>query len=229
MTNTNLVRLLQLTDPTLPVGGFSHSYGLETYVQIGAVNDAVSAKEFIMQMLTQNIHFTDAALVSLAYDATAQNNFKEILQLDAECNAVKLPRELREASLKMGMRLIKIFWPLYDDVILQQFRKEVIARNAFGHYCIAFGILSAIFSITKEDALGGFYYNAATGMVTNCVKLVPLGQQQGQEILFSLHSLMHQLARKSINPDKDLIGLCCNGFDIRSMQHEQLYTRLYMS
>ena len=83
--------------------------------------------------------------------------------------------------------------------------------------------------ITKQDALYGFYYNAAAGFVTNCVKLIPLGQQDGQEILFSLLPLMQQLAEQSMQPDKDLIGLCCTGFDIRSMQHEQLYSRLYMS
>jgi len=59
--------------------------------------------------------------------------------------------------------------------------------------------------------------------------LVPLGQKAGQEILFSLHSLIENLAKKSITPNKDLIGLCCTGFDIRCMQHEQLYSRLYMS
>jgi urease accessory protein len=229
MNNASLIRLLQLTDPTLPVGGFSHSFGLETYVQIGVVNNAASARDFIIQMLTQNIHFTDAAFVSLAYDATSENNIEKLLQLDEECNAVKLPRELREASLKMGMRLLKIFLPIYDNTLLHQFRKEIIASNAFGHFCIVFGLLASVFNITKEDALSGFYYNAATGMVTNCVKLVPLGQQQGQEVLFSLQPIINKLTRESINPDINLVGLCCNGFDIRSMQHEQLYTRLYMS
>jgi urease accessory protein len=66
-------------------------------------------------------------------------------------------------------------------------------------------------------------------MVTNCVKLVPLGQQEGQDMLFALHPLLGQLATNAMQPDKDRIGKCCPGFDIRSMQHEQLYSRLYMS
>jgi urease accessory protein len=56
-----------------------------------------------------------------------------------------------------------------------------------------------------------------------------LGQQDGQQILFSLHSLIQQLVKNTMNPDRDLLGLCCTGFDIRCMQHEQLYSRLYMS
>jgi urease accessory protein len=124
---------------------------------------------------------------------------------------------------------LKIFLPVYAHDVLHQFRQEIRSGDAFGHYCIVYGIFAAIFSISKEDALTGYYYNAATGMVTNCVKLVPLGQQQGQEILHSLQPVIRQLAQSSLVPDTNLIGLCCNGFDIRSMQHEQLYSRLYMS
>ena len=63
--NSALIRLLQLSDPALPVGGFSHSAGLETYVQMGIVKDAATAKAFVTGMLSQNIHYTDAAIVSL--------------------------------------------------------------------------------------------------------------------------------------------------------------------
>src|SRR5438067_7313474 len=105
----NLLALLQLSDPTLPVGGFSHSAGLETYVQYGIVKDKASAREFITTQLSQNIFYTDAALVSSAFDAAEKNDFISLLQLDEECTAVKLPREIRQASQKLGGRLLKIF------------------------------------------------------------------------------------------------------------------------
>jgi urease accessory protein len=66
-------------------------------------------------------------------------------------------------------------------------------------------------------------------MVTNCVKLIPLGQQQGQALLFSIQPLIAELVPQSLQPNRELIGWCCTGFDIRSMQHERLYSRLYMS
>ena len=66
-------------------------------------------------------------------------------------------------------------------------------------------------------------------MVTNAVKLVPLGQVAGQEMLYSLHEIIADLAKKSMTPNRDLTGLCCTGFDLRCMQHEDLYSRLYMS
>lgn len=227
--NNALLSLLHLSDPALPIGGYSHSAGLETYVQSGIVKDATTAKAFVTEMLSKSIHYTDAAFVSLAYDATGTNDLITILSLDEECTAVKLPKEMREASRKIGWRLIKNFQPLYNNELLNEYAKAVKAQQASGHYCIAFGLLANILNISKKDALTGFYYNAAAGFITNSVKLIPLSQQHGQEILFSLHPLIEELAEKSLQPDKDLIGLCCSGFDIRSMQHERLYSRLYMS
>ena len=226
---TSLLHLLHLCDPSLPIGGFSHSAGLETYVQEGIVTNKITAKEFVIQQLSQNIFYTDAALVSLAYDAAFNNDLKTIIELDDTCTAVKLPKEMRLASNKLGIRLLKIF-EQNDEFHLVKKYKECIANNkAFGHYCIAFGLLSHAMSIDKKEALTAFYYNAATGFITNAVKLIPLGQQDGQEILMSLFPLINELAQQSLHPDKEMIGYCCAGFDIRCMQHEQLYSRLYMS
>lgn len=227
--NPTLIRLLQLSDPALPVGGFSHSAGLETYVQLGIVKDAVTAEAFVRGMLSQNIHFTDAAFVSLTHDAITTMQADEIKQLDELCTAVKLPKEMRQASQKLGARLIKIFQSVCNNDWLNQYAAAIQAKQLTGHYCIAFGIIASTLQITKADALTGFYYNAAAGFVTNSVKLIPLSQQVGQELLFSLQPLITQLVQNNLQPDKEMIGVCCPGFDIRSMQHEQLYSRLYMS
>ena len=227
--NSALLQLLHLSDPTLPIGGFSHSAGLETYVQQGTIKDTASATAFCMEMLDKNLCYTDAALAGLAYTATVDNDLAALIHLDDVCNAVKLPIEMRTASIKLGLRLRKIFQPHHDNATLNDYSKAVKEQHAVGHYCISFGILAAMMGIDKRDAITGFYYNAAAGFVTNAVKLVPLSQQSGQGILLQLIEAIPAMVEKSMAADEAMIGICCTGFDISSMQHERLYSRLYMS
>ena len=229
MQSISLLHLLHLSDSALPIGGFSHSAGLETYVQEGIIKSKLTAKEFVIQQLSQNICYTDAALVSLSYDAACSNDIQTILELDEICTAVKLPEEIRLASNKLGTRLLKIFQNNKAFIFVNKYKANIKSQHAFGHYCIAFGLITQALNIDKHDALSAFYYNVAAGFITNAVKLIPLGQQDGQEILMSLFPLIDGLVQQSISPDKEMIGFCCAGFDIRCMQHEQLYSRLYMS
>jgi urease accessory protein len=101
--------LLHLADPTLPIGGYTHSNGLETYVQESIVHNVGTAKEFVQNMLQYNLKFNDGAFVKLAYEAAEKGDLQVLLNLDNECNAIKCPKEIRQASQKLGLRLIKIF------------------------------------------------------------------------------------------------------------------------
>ena len=132
--NTSLLHLLHISDPTLPIGGYTHSAGLETYVQYGLVTNAETAKEFASQMLSRNIQFSDAAYMSLAYDAAANGQIERLLELDGQCTAIKLPMEMRQASQKLGMRLLKIFEPRNQHDLSASFKKELLNKNANGNY-----------------------------------------------------------------------------------------------
>ena len=99
-----LASLLHISDPTLPIGGYSHSNGLETFIQNKIVHNAATAQEFVENMLKYNLKYNDGAFVKLSYEAAASNDLKAILDLDQECNALKCPREIRQASQKLGVR-----------------------------------------------------------------------------------------------------------------------------
>ncbi|HEX8279113.1 MAG TPA: urease accessory UreF family protein, partial [Segetibacter sp.] len=153
MFNNHLLSLLQLTDPTLPIGGFSHSSGLETYVQAGIVNNVETANSFVTQTLAQNLKYTDAAFVSLAFDEAEQSNIGQLLELDNECTAVKLPREMRQASQKLGLRLLKIFSVVHPNLFVDDYLHAINTKATPGNYCVVFGLYASILHIPKADAL----------------------------------------------------------------------------
>ena len=231
MKVNSLISLLHIADPTLPIGGYSHSNGLETYVQKGLVNSTETAALFLNNVLSSSILHNDAAYVRLAYEAMKEkDSYERIVVLDEECSAMKSPREIREASHKLGTRLLKIFIEEGQKCdFLTKFGDYVTKNISVGNYPVVYGALCYLMKIPLEEAITAFYFSTATGMVTNAVKLVPLGQLEGQKILFEVKRNIPSWVEKTMNLEEDKIGLSNVGFDLRSMQHERLYSRLYMS
>lgn len=226
---TQLGALLHLVDPTLPIGGFNHSNGLETFVQERVVHNKDSLHSYVQVQLQQNWAYNDGAYLSLAYDAMMADDVQALIQLDQKLAATKMPRQIRDGGAKLGIRLLKIFGRYETHPTLLAYADALTQKRAKGFFPIVFAIVAAAMGLDKSSALYAFYYNAAVGAVTNGVKLIPLSQMDGQDILYALRTPIEQAVQSSLNPDLSWLGAATVASDIRAMRHEQLYTRLYMS
>ncbi len=220
-----LTTTLHLSDPTLPIGGYAHSYGLESYVQQGGVYDEASAKQFVENSLWHNAKFNDGMYVRLAWEAIHSNNPDRLKILDEECTALKSPLEIRSASMKLGVRLLKIF----ERKVESTEQLTQLTKGGGGHYPIIYGAVAEMMGLGLRETLLSFYYNTLVCMVTNAVKLIPLGQLAGQDLIFSIEESLGELVEQTITLDPEMRGVCAVAFDIKAMQHERLYSRLYMS
>ena len=105
---------------------------------------------------------------------------------------------------------------------------EAKANSPF-HHATAYGVFCAAANIDLENALDCFLYTQTSGLVVTSVKTIPLSQTSGQQILYSMIEVFDELIEEVMVMDIKKVGLASPGFDLRCMQHEYLYSRLYMS
>ena len=99
--------LLQVNDSLFPIGGYSHSYGLETYIQNGRIHDSATAEEYIRRRLRYNFLYTDLLAVRLAYEAARDQRPEKLTELEEIMEASRIPSEIRDASRRLGSRFVK--------------------------------------------------------------------------------------------------------------------------
>ena len=222
--------LLQVNDALFPIGGYSHSYGLETYIQKGIVHDEDSAQEFIHKRLKYNFSYNEFMAVRLAFEYAVREDLEAISRLEEIMEAGKIPRETREASRKLGSRFIKTLSALelpVQNSIFDTYREARKGKSV--HHAVAYGVFCGAAGISENEALEHFIYAQTSAMVTNCVKTIPLSQSSGQKLLSGCYPLLQELTKKVTELGEEWLGLSGPGFDLRCMQHEGLYSRIYMS
>lgn len=222
--------LLQVNDALFPIGGYSHSYGLETYIQKGIVHDEDSAEEFIHKRLEYNFLYNEFLAVRLGWEYAVSGDLTAISRLEEIMEAGKIPRETREASRKLGSRFIKTLSALEiprENRVFEEYREARKGKSV--HHAVEYGVFCGAAGITREEALEHFLYAQTSAMVTNCVKTIPLSQSSGQKLLSGCYPLLQKLTREVKELGEEWLGLSGPGFDLRCMQHEGLYSRIYMS
>lgn len=222
--------LLQISDPLFPIGGFTQSYGLETYVQKGIVHDAGTSRKYLESYLLNSFLYNDLLAVRLSWEYTKEGNLEKLMELEEIFSASKAPSELRIANEKLGKRFLKILeFPLRENSMFQEMYEEVKRENIEVSYPVVYGFCTNLLQIGKPEALAAITYGVASSIINNCAKLIPISQSDGQKILFNTHSIFQRIIEKVEKLNEEHLGTCCFGFDLRSMQHERLYTRLYIS
>ena len=218
--------LLQLNDATFPIGSYTHSWGLETFVQKGIIRDSQTAECYFRSELESNFLTNDFLCARLSYEAAEKSDWKAIREIDEIYNASKNAKGIREGSKKLAARFIKTvsLWGRAENL-------ESTAKNPYipNHFPVAYGSHCALSKISEEEALKAFLYSQISARVVTAVKLVPLSQSEGQKILHSLFTLFGEILEKVMRLSKDDLCRSSPQSEILSMQHEFLYTRLYMS
>ncbi len=222
--------LLQLNDATFPIGSYTHSWGLETFVQKGIIRDSQTAESYFRSELESNFLTNDFLCTRLSYEAAEKSDWKEIQEIDEIYNASRNAKEIREGSKKLAARFLKTV-SLWEDAENSERMAGNWTESPYQpkHFPVAYGAHCALSKIRKDEALKAFLYSQISARVVTAVKLVPLSQSEGQKILHKLFALFGEILEKVMQLSKEDLCRSSPQSEILSMQHEFLYTRLYMS
>lgn len=241
MNSQQLFRLLQLNGGTFPTGGFSQSWGLETYVSEGIVQDAATFRTFLEVYLESSIGRCEGPIICRAYELTGQlrdggpekelaaldETAAQLRQLEQLSCAVKVTKESREAGLRMGRAFGRVIEPLLDS------RDVMPLREVFGglgiSYPVLYGCVCRLLGIDLEEGLAAYIFSTANTLTQSALKLIPLGNVEAQSVLFEMEGVMDQVCRLAEATGIENITNFCPGIDIASLRHEELPVRLYMS
>jgi len=226
-----LLRLLQLTNSALPVGAYSYSEGIENLVEAGVIHDAQSLKHWLEQELLYGAIRLEAAIMVRGYKAFKAGDLETLDYWNNWAASARETEELREQSWQMGvalMRLLEKLEPSFPDSSLGT-RKEFSRISQSSNFAIAFSIAAAQWQIELSAAVLGYLHSWATNLVSAGVRLIPLGQTTGQQLLLDIHHRVIGATKEILTLNDEQLNSCGWGLALASMEHETQYTRLFRS
>jgi urease accessory protein len=224
--NMRLIRLLQLASPALPVGAYSYSQGLESAVEAGIVHDRESAQDWTADLLEYSVGRMEAPILLRLIDGWSVADFTGVARWNELFLASRETMELRAETLQMGYSLKRLITELEtndEKAFAQLASLEEISFPA------AFAFAASRWKIPADQALVAYLWAWLENQVMAAIKLVPLGQTDGQQILLTLGQALAAVAEHAGEIADDDLGGSAPALAILSSSHETQYSRLFRS
>ncbi len=227
------LRLLQLGDSALPVGGYTHSWGLETAIARERVYDAATLESWTTDWLKRCVGPFDGVVVAAVCRAATDGCWADVARANELVTASLAPPTLRSASREMGEQLEGLAgtweWSLGKVAGLGQSEPSAGQHTARWNYCVVFGVVAAAAGATPREALATYLNQAALGMIAAGVRGIPLGHTHAQQILAYLHDTIAELTEYYAEQPLETAGSGCPYYEVLCHEQSRLYTRLFRS
>lgn len=224
--SAGLTALLAWLSPAYPVGAFSYSSGIEWAVEAGDIKSVADFHEWLDAVIAEGSGFCDAVIFTHAHraaDARDHARMQEVAELAAAYAASKERHLETTAQGRAFLQTTDAAWP---SAALGWFRQIWSGEIA---YPVAVAVACAGQGIGQQAGCLAFLQAVAANLISAGVRLVPLGQTDGQKVLAGLAPRLEETARQAALTPLEEIGSAAFRADLASMHHETQYTRLFRS
>jgi urease accessory protein len=222
-TNLALLRLMQLISPSLPIGSFTYSQGIEWAVESGWIQKADDLSAWLHDQLHSTLQDLDVPILQRCYQAIQQSDEIALTYWIDYLNASRETRELLLEEQQRGRALTDLLLALAIPPVQQY--QALLRHNQIA----AFAAAASHWQIPLHDAAYGYTWSWLENLVLAAVKIIPLGQTQGQRLLYELSPLIPDIVQTGLQLEDDAIGASNPALAIASSRHETQYTRLFRS
>jgi len=221
MNSSALLRILQLSSPSLPIGAYAYSQGVEPAVHTKLIQNDTEALAWLKLVLNENVALNDMSIIVHAYQAWKKEDKAVLHELSVLSSGIRETAELKQEDKHLALALMRLAEPL-----------EVPFPEAFDRlnsYPMVYARFCQYWKIPLQEALTAFAWSWVENQVAAMIKLVPLGQTQGQKMMLAMDEFILQSVERATSNPYEGIGASLPNLAILSSQHESQYSRLFRS
>jgi urease accessory protein len=220
-----MFELLHLCDSLFPIGGFSHSDGLEAATAGGAVKTAGDLRAWMDACLDETLAYSDGPAMWRAWHLFSACEWDELVTLDAEVHALRPSSAGRAASRAMGTRLVKTWHQMRPHPGLAIMLDAV---DMSGTLPVAFGAVSAAGGIEARPALEGFVYTRLAATVSTAMRWMAIGQHEAHGLLAAALTRAPEVVEGVMRSERAPSAFA-PAVDLAAMSQQYVHSRLFRS
>ena len=224
-----LLRLQSWLSPAFPTGSYSYSHGLEWAVEAGYIKDRESLVDWLEADLCYGSARNEAIFFSEAWRSTRDDDRARLFEIAELAAAFRGTSEFALESSQQASACHLMLRRVWPDRLLDALSQWLSERHVAPAVSVVLGVRSAREGIPVGLALPTYLQSYLANLVTAGVRLIPLGQTDGQSAIAALEEAVLAASAQARNATIDDLGSAAFMVDLASMGHEIQYTRLFRS
>lgn len=224
-----LLRLQSWLSPAFPSGSYSYSHGLEWAVEAGYIDDRETLIDWLQADLRYGSARNEAIFFIEAWRSATRDDLARLFEIAELAGAFRGTSEFALESSQQGLSCLSMLRSVWPDDLLERLSERLSEEHVPPAFAVVHGVASAKQGIPADLALSAFLQSYIANLVTAGVRLVPLGQTDGQRAISSLEQVVLAATDEATRAGVDDLGSAAFMVDVASMKHETQYTRLFRS